>query len=70
MIMYMVTPATEARMMAVGDFAKILDLGKNGLRLTDDSATRLKTEFATNDPNVFFSYVPFWDDDTDYKTGT
>ena len=41
-IMYMVTPATEARMMAVGDFANTLDLGKNGLQLTDDSVTRLK----------------------------
>ena len=40
--MYMVTPATEARMMAVGHIAKIPDLGKNRLRLTDDSVTRLK----------------------------
>ena len=52
--MYMLTPATEARMMAVGHFAKIFDPGKNGLRLTDDSVTRLKNEFSTNDPNVFF----------------
>ena len=27
--------------------------------------TRLKNEFAANDPNVFFSYVPFSDDDTE-----
>ena len=53
-IMYMVTPATEASMMAVGHFAKIFDPGKNGLQLTDDSVTRLKNEFATNDPKVIF----------------
>ena len=57
--MYMVTPATEARIVAVGHFAKIHDLGKNGLRLTDDSVTRLKNEFATNGPNVVFSYIPY-----------
>ena len=68
--MYMVIPATEASMMAVGHFAKIFDPGKNGLQLTDGSATRLMHEFATNDPNVFFSNVPFWDDDTDHKTWT
>ena len=54
-IMYMVTPATEASMMAVGHFAKIFDPGKNGPQLTDDSLTRLKKEFTTNDPNVIFS---------------
>ena len=62
-IMYMVISATEASMMAVGPFSKIFDPGKNGLQLTDDSATRLKNEFA--DPNVFFSYVPFSNDDTE-----
>ena len=61
-IMYMVTPATEASMMAVGHFSKIFDLGKNGPQLTDDSVTRLKNEFAANDPNVFCSYVPFSSD--------
>ena len=33
-IMYMVTPATEASMMAVGHFSKIFDPGKHGLQLT------------------------------------
>ena len=61
--MYMESPATEASMTAVGHFAKMFDAGKNGLQLTDDSVTRLKNEFATNDPNVFFSHVPFQDDD-------
>ena len=64
-IMYLVTPATEASMMAVGHFAKIFDPGKNGLQLTDDSVTRLKNEFATNSPNVVFSYVPCSNDDTE-----
>ena len=41
-------------------FSLIFDPGKNGLQLTDDSVTRLKNEFATNDPNVFF---PCQDDD-------
>ena len=41
-IMYMVTTATEASMMAVGHFAKKFDPGKNALHLTDDSVTRLK----------------------------
>ena len=50
-IMYMVTPTTEASMMAVGQ------------QLTDDSATRLKNDFATKVPNVAFSYIPFQDDD-------
>ena len=68
--MYMLSSAAEASMMAVGYVAKTVDLGKNGLRLTDDSATRLKNEFAANDPNVFFLYVPFSDDDTDNKTWT
>ena len=54
--MYMVTPAAE-------DIFQ--DPGKNGLQLTDDSATRLKNEFATKDPKVFFSYIPFQDDDTE-----
>ena len=40
--MHMVTPATEASMMAVGHFAKVFDLGMNGLQSTDDSVTRLK----------------------------
>ena len=63
--MYMVTPATEASMIAVGHFANIFDPGKNGLQLTDDSVTRLDNEFAMNDPNVIFSYIPFQDDDTE-----
>ena len=62
--MYMVTPATEAS-MTVGHCSKIFDPGKNGLQLTDDSATRLKSEFATSDPKVFFSYIPCQDDDTE-----
>ena len=37
--------------------------GKNGLQLTDDSVTRLRNEFATNDPNITFSYIPYQDDD-------
>ena len=49
--------------MAVEHVSEIFDAGKNGLQLTDDSATRLKNEFA--DPNVFFSYVPFSNDDTE-----
>ena len=64
-IMYMVTPANEASMMALGHFSKFFDPGKNGLQLTDDSVTRLKTEFAANDPNVVFSCIPFQDDDTE-----
>ena len=64
-IMCMVSPATEASMMAVGHFSKILDPKKNGLQLTDDSVTRLKNECATNNPNVFFSDVPFLNDDTE-----
>ena len=62
-IMYMVTPATEASMMAVGHLAKMFDLGKDGLQLIDDSVARLKNESATDDPNVVFSYIPFQDDD-------
>ena len=62
--MYMVTAATEASMMAVGQFTKIFDPG-NGLQLTDDSVMRLKNELASNDPNVVFSYIPFQDDDMD-----
>ena len=56
-IMYVVTPATGASMMAVGHFSKIFDPGTNGSQLTDDSVTRLKNEFATNNPNVVFSYI-------------
>ena len=53
-IMYMMIPATEASMMAVGHFAKVFDPGRNGVRLTDDSVMRLKNEFASNDPHVVF----------------
>ena len=62
-IMFLMTPATEASTMAVGHMSEIFDQGKNGLQLTDDSVTRLKNEFATNDPNVVFSYIPFQEDD-------
>ena len=62
-MMYMVTPANEASMMAVGHFSKIIDLVKNGLHLTGDSVMRLKNEFASNDPNIIFSSDPFQDDD-------
>ena len=62
-IMYVVTPATEASMTAVGHFSRMFDLKKNGQQLTDDSVTRLKNEFATNDPNVVFSCITFQDDD-------
>ena len=61
--MYMVTPATEASKMAVSHLSKILDLGKNGLQLTDDFVMRLKSEFASNDPNAIVPCVPFQDDD-------
>ena len=64
-IMYMVTSATEESTSAVGHFSKIFDPGKNGLQLTDDSVTRLKNELAEHDPNVFFSYAPYSDDDTE-----
>ena len=64
-IMYMVTPATEASMMAVGHFTKNFDPGKNGLQLTDDSVIELKNECASNDPDVIFSCVPFQHDDTE-----
>ena len=63
MVVYMVTPAAGASMMAVGHFAKTFDPGRNVLQLPDDSVTRLKNEFATNDPSVVFSYIPFQDDD-------
>ena len=63
--MYMVTPATEASMMAVGHFAKRLDPGKNKLQLTDNSAKILKNDFAMYDPNVVFSNIPFQDDYTE-----
>ena len=33
--------------------------------MTDDSVTRLKNEFAANDPNFFFSYVPLSNGDTE-----
>ena len=45
--------------------SKTFDPGKNGLHLTHDSVTRLRNDFATNDPNVIFSYIPFQDNDTD-----
>ena len=64
-IMCMVTLATEASMMSVGHSVKTHDLGKHGQRLTDDFVTRLKNEFATNGPNVVFSYIPFQDDHTE-----
>ena len=63
------TPATEASMMAVGHFSKILDPGKNGRHLIDDSVTRLKNELAENDSNVFFSSVPFLNDNTERFSG-
>ena len=62
-IMYMVTPAIKASKMSVGHFTKIFELGKNGLQLTDDSVLRFKNEFASNDPYVVFSYIPFQDVD-------
>ena len=62
-IVYMVTPATEASMMTVGRLTEIFDLERMGSQLTDDFVTRLKDEFASKDPNVIFSYVPFLDDD-------
>ena len=61
----MVTPATEASKIAFGHFSRMFDPGKNGLQLTDDFVMRLKDEFASNDPNVIFSYVPFQDDDVE-----
>ena len=64
-MMYVVTPAIEASTLTVGHFAKIFDPGKNGQQLTDDSVTRLKHEFATNDPKVIFLYIPFQDDNTE-----
>ena len=39
-IMYMVTPATVASMMAIGLLAMIFDAAKNGLQLNDDSVMR------------------------------
>ena len=62
-IMYMVTLATEASMMAVGHFSKIFDPAENGLQLADDFVIRLKNEFASNGPNVIFSYAALQDDD-------
>ena len=63
--MFLVTPASEASVMAVGHVSNIFDPGKNGPQLIDESATRPQNELADNDPNVFFSYVPFSDDDTE-----
>ena len=34
--MCMVTPATEASMVAVGHFSKMFDPGKNALQLTEE----------------------------------
>ena len=59
-IMFMVTPAIEASMMAVGHFSKIFDPGKNGLQLIDDSVTRLKNELAENDPKRLFLIRPIF----------
>ena len=64
-IVYMLISGTEASMMAVGHCTKILDPGKNGLQLTDYFVIRLKNEFASNEPNVVFSYIPFQDDDVE-----
>ena len=50
--------------MAVGHFTKMFDPGKNGQQLIEDFVTDLKNEFAKDDPNVVFSYVPFQDDNT------
>ena len=61
----MVSPATEASEVGIGHFSNMFDPGKKGLQLTDDSVTRLKNEFAANDSSVYFSYVPFSDDDTE-----
>ena len=58
-IMYMVTPVTQTSMMAVGHFAQIFDPGKNKQQLTEDFVTKFQNEFATDDPNVVFSFVPF-----------
>ena len=66
-IMYMVSPATEASMMAVGPFSKHIRSWeeRNGPHLIDDSVTRLKSELAEKDPNAFFLTRPiFSDDDT------
>ena len=62
MIMCMMTPAGASK-MPIPHFTKIFDLGKNGLQLTDDFVTKLKDEFASKDPSVVSSYVPFLDDD-------
>ena len=60
--MFLATSATEASKMAFGHFSMIFELGKNGLQLADDFVVRLTNEFASDDPIVFFSYVPFQDD--------
>ena len=52
-IMFLLTPATEASTMAVEHFDKIFDLGIDGLRLADDSVTRLRNEYFWNDQIVF-----------------
>ena len=53
----MVTPATEASMMAVGHFPKYTR--------SMEERTTAKNELAEREPYVFFSYVPFSDDDTE-----
>ena len=60
-MLYMVTPANEASIMAVVQCTKIFNRGRNGLQLTEIRSMRLKNEFASNDPNVIFSFVPFQD---------
>ena len=62
-IMYVVTPATGASMVAVGHVAMFFDPRKNGLQLADDCVMRLKNEFASDDPDAVFSYLPSQDDD-------
>ena len=44
-IVYTVTPATEASMMAVGHFTKIFDPGKNASQLTGDSVMSFSHTF-------------------------
>ena len=53
-IMYLVTPATEATMMAIGHFSKIIEPGKSGQQLTDDSVTRLKRNLLRTTRMSFF----------------
>ena len=61
--MYMVIPAIEASMVAVGHVAKFFDHRKNGLQLASDCVMRLKNESASDDPDAVLSYVPSQDDD-------